>query len=104
MHQLQPLRRHLLVQTSHAGHVAAGSVQAGDKSDFDGVGSCRKDDWNLAGSRLRRHCRSDAARSYQHGHAIANQTRRKLREPAGVRLRPPIFDLDVLALYIARRT
>src|SRR5262245_58225794 len=40
----------------------------------------------------------------QHGHSIANQPCRKLRQPAGVRLRPPIFDLDVLALYIARRT
>src|SRR5262245_51415202 len=49
MHQLQPLRRHLLVRTSHAGHVAAGSVKPGENSAFDGVGSCRKDDWNLAG-------------------------------------------------------
>ncbi len=68
------------------------------------VGPYPEHDGNLAGRRLGHHCRSGAARSYQHGHSIANQPCRKLRQPTGVRLRPPIFDLDVLALYIARRT
>src|SRR5215831_18665825 len=74
------------------------------RSKLDRVGAYPEDNGNLARRRLRRHCRGDAARSYQHGHSIANQPCRKLRQPTGVRLRPPILDLDVLALYIARRT
>src|SRR5262249_60600342 len=91
------------VKPGHAGRVAARSFEAGDKSDFTRVAPYPEDDGNLTGRRLGRHCRSRAARSYQHGHSIANQACRKLRQPTGVRLRPPIFDLDVLALYIARR-
>ena len=37
-------------------------------------------------------------------HSITNQICRKLRQAAGLRLRPPVLDLDVLAFDIARRT
>jgi hypothetical protein len=48
-------------------------------------------------------CRSNAAGSHQHGYAITDQICRKLRQAAGVRLCPAVFDPDVLALDIARQ-
>src|SRR5262249_2920019 len=52
--QLQPLRCYLYVQTCHAGHVATGSVKAGDKSNVNWVGRYPEDDWNARRRRLRR--------------------------------------------------
>src|SRR5262249_17912401 len=40
--QLQPLRRYLYVQICHAGHITAGSVKAGDKSNVNRVGPIPK--------------------------------------------------------------
>jgi len=104
MHQLQPLRRHLLVQTSHAGHVAAWPVEAGHKTRLDRVSAGTKDDWNTRCRRLRRQCRRRAAGNYKYCHLLLDETCRKLRQSTRVRLRPSIFDVDGLALYIACRT
>jgi len=42
--QLQPLRSNLHIQISHTRHVAAGSVQAGDKPNIDRVDRYREDE------------------------------------------------------------
>jgi hypothetical protein len=88
----------LYVQTCHAGHVAAGSVNTGDESNVNWVGRYPEDDWNARRRRLR--CRRRAAGSYKYGHLLLDETCRKLRQPTRVRLRPSIFYVDVLALYI----
>src|SRR6516225_1855838 len=99
--QLQPLRRYLNVQPCHAGHVAAGSVKAGDKSNVNRVGPYTEDDWNVRCRCLRRQRRSSATGGYKYKNLIMNQLRGKLRQTIRVRLRPSILDVDVLTLYIA---
>ena len=99
--QLQPLRRYLYVQICHAGHIAAGSVKAGDKSNVNRVGPYTEDDWNARCRCLRRQRRSSATGGYKYGNLIMNQLRGKLRQSISMRLRPSILDVDVLALYIA---
>jgi hypothetical protein len=79
MQQLQSFRRHLNIQTGHAGDIAAGPIEAGDKSKLDRVGPYPEDDRNLAGRRFGRQRRSSTAGSHEDGHSIANQLSRKLR-------------------------
>jgi len=49
MQQLQPLWFYLRFQGDNAGEITAGSIQAGDKSNFDRIGSYDKGDQDHLG-------------------------------------------------------
>jgi hypothetical protein len=64
MQQLEPLRPYLYIQAGYSRQVAAGSVQASDKSNLDRVDRHPENDWNGGRRRLRRHrCSSTASRN-----------------------------------------
>ena len=100
MQQLQTLRSYLHIQVGHAGDVATGFVEAGDKSDRNRVDCCRENDWDGRSRRLGRHCRRGAATRYNHIHLTVNQFSRKCRKSIVLVFCPAIFDRDVLALDI----
>src|SRR5262245_18411186 len=101
MHQLQPLRPQLCVYACRTGRVAARPVQARDEPNLHRVGPYCEYDWNGRRRRFRCQRRSSATSSYKHRNLILSQLRSKLRQ--SVRLCPSIFDLDVLAVYVACR-
>ncbi len=98
--QLQPLGPQLHVQRGHAGEVAAGSVQAGDKSSRDRIATGLEDDRNRRGRCLGRRYRW-AIRG-NHGDLTANQIGRQCRQSIVLAIRPAKFDRHVVALDIAR--
>jgi len=99
--QLETLWPHLDIHIGDASEVAAGSVEAFDKTDRNRVDRCRKDDRNGRRRRLGRQCRRAAAPRYDHLYLTANQFGRKRRKSAVLIFCPAIFDDDVLALDIA---
>src|SRR5215475_14211993 len=84
----------------HARDVAAGSVQAGDKSNLDRVGRCGEDDRKRRGLGLCRERRRRPSRDNQ-GHLTSNQLRRQGAQSIASPLSPAIFDLDFLALDVS---
>jgi hypothetical protein len=89
--------------TTYTRYVAAGSVKACDKSKSDRIGPYPEDNWNASCRLLRDQCRSSAAGGNKYCHLLMNQLCRKLWQTTAVRLRPAIFDADVLPLYIPNR-
>jgi hypothetical protein len=64
---LQSLRRHIRKQSGAAGEVCAGPVEAGDKTQSDGVPAGGKDDWYGHGRCLRRQrCLGGASYDYRY--------------------------------------
>jgi hypothetical protein len=56
MQHLEQLRPYLYIQVGHARQVAAGSVQAGDKSNLNRVNRYAEDDGYRCGRGLCRQC------------------------------------------------
>jgi hypothetical protein len=77
--QLQSFRCHLEIQAGHAGDIAAGPIEARDKSKLDRIDPYPEDDRNLAGCRFGRQRRSSTPGTHEDGHSITNQLSRKLR-------------------------
>jgi hypothetical protein len=88
-------------QEAHAGEVAAGPVETGDKAQLDRIGASKEDDWNGCGCRLGRHGRGSAAYCYDNGDLAANKLGRKRWQPFVLILRPAILERHILSLDVA---
>src|SRR5262249_54007749 len=80
-----------------------GRLRLCDKSKSARIGPYPEDNWNASCRLLRDQCRSSAAGGNKYCHLLMNQLCRKLWQTTAVRLRPAIFDADVLPLYIPNR-
>ena len=84
-----------------SGDVAAGSVQAGDKSHFDRVGSNSENDGNARRGCLRSQGRSGATSRHDDRYPPIHQLSCKRWQSLVLGLGPAIFNADVLAFGIA---
>src|SRR5260370_7565431 len=82
------------------GHVAAGFVQAGDKSNLDRIDRYSKDDRDRLSSRLCCQCRGGAAGRGNHGDLTLNKFSRKYRQSIVLSFPPAIFDVQLFTLGI----
>src|SRR5262245_56308312 len=100
MKQLQPLRAYFQGQRAGACEVAAGPIQAGDKSKCYWVACCEENDWNCRGRSFQRQRRRSGERRND-GYPTTNQIGRQRRQLIVAALRPAIFYRQILALDIA---
>src|SRR5262249_58109250 len=99
--QLEALWSYLSVQIGHTGEIAAGPIEAIDKSDLDGIDRHPENDRNGCCRRLCRQGGRRAASCDDHTHMTVGELRRKCRQSIVLALRPPILDRDILTLDIA---
>ena len=97
MHQFKPLRDQLIGETGDAGHVSAGSVEAGDEAFFDGVLAEGEDDRDRRG---RRFCGNGSGSPCREDHIdfSRDQFDRKRRQEVELSRRKAEFEHHVLAL------
>src|SRR5262245_34139396 len=100
MKQLQPLRAYFQGQRAGACEVAAGPIQAGDKSKCYWVACCEENDWNCRGRSFQRQRRRSGERRND-GYSTTNQIGCQRRQLIVAALRPTIFYRQILALDIA---
>src|SRR5215831_569203 len=97
----KPLRPHLYIQAGYAGQGAAGSIQAGDKSNLDRVAPGHEYDRNRRRCSLGCKWRDRVAGRSDHGHLATHKIGRKCRQTIVATLGEAILDCDVLALDVA---
>ena len=97
LQQLKVLRHQRVGEKTHAGHIAARPVHAGDKTEFHRIGSDREYDRDGLRRGLGGECRGSCASGHEHGDPPADQVGGKCRKAIGLIVCPAIFDCDVPA-------
>src|SRR5262249_27242868 len=94
MQQLQALRSQRRVEEAYAGHVTAGTVQAGDESLGDWIAGSQKDDWDRGCCGFWRQYSREVR--YDDGDLTANEIGRQLRQSIVSAVCPTVLDPHVL--------
>jgi hypothetical protein len=97
-HELQALARDLHAQAGNPGEIASRPRQAGNETEPDGISPQFEDDRDGFGCRFCRERHLRAARRDDHGHALAYEIQRQLRQAAILPLGPAKRDGDIAAL------
>ena len=99
--QGNPLRHDLAGNKRDSGDVAAGTIQAGNEPERDGIAAHRKDDRNFRGRGFCRSHRRHATGRGDHRHAMASEVGCHVRQPFVLTQSPAVFDRDALAFDVA---
>src|SRR6516164_1126825 len=85
-------------EVTHAGDVAARTIEARHQTELDRVGANVKHDWDRRGCGLGRNRRGAGARCDDHAHAAGDEVGGQRRQSLIVAIGPAEFEDDVLAL------
>src|SRR4029077_4887669 len=98
MQKPKPLGPKLRVQGAETRDIAAWTVEAGDKTNFDRIRPDAEDDRNGRGRGFGRKCRRRAARCGDYGHSAVYQIGGQFRQASVVIVPKAKFDRHVAAL------